>query len=145
MLKIGVTYKSTEETLANLGSRQTAKTETGVPGASTDGKPPRRPRWMRAHPCRRVGRGGPAVTNTREPDPNRRSLVALRIQNQMKIDLLAEFVKVARLEEVSPGKGIPLIDKNIAIFNVDGKICAVPMSVRIRAARWVTEGSTAPS
>ncbi len=40
---------------------------------------------------------------------------------------MADFIEVAALEQIRPGAGSRFIvlDKEMAIFNVDGKICAI--------------------
>ncbi len=40
---------------------------------------------------------------------------------------MADFVEVARIERIPPGSGFPfnVAGKDIAIFNVDGTICAI--------------------
>jgi nitrite reductase/ring-hydroxylating ferredoxin subunit len=40
---------------------------------------------------------------------------------------MAEFVEVMRLEQLPPGKGttVTLADKDVALFNVNGTICAI--------------------
>jgi 3-phenylpropionate/trans-cinnamate dioxygenase ferredoxin component len=39
--------------------------------------------------------------------------------------LFPDFIEVASLDEVQPGTGFRVTDKNIAVFNVAGAICAV--------------------
>ena len=40
---------------------------------------------------------------------------------------MAGFVEVARVDQIRPGSGSPftVADKDVAIFNVDGTICAI--------------------
>ena len=40
---------------------------------------------------------------------------------------MADFIEVTGLEQIRPGAGLRFIvlDKEMAIFNVDGKICAI--------------------
>lgn len=39
--------------------------------------------------------------------------------------LYPDFVEVARLDEVLPGTGFRVMDRPVAVFNVDGTICAI--------------------
>ena len=40
---------------------------------------------------------------------------------------MADFIEIAPVDRIPPGKGAPFstADKDIAIFNVDGTICAI--------------------
>ena len=40
---------------------------------------------------------------------------------------MADFIEIARLEQIPPGAGSRFIvaGKDMAVFNVDGKICAI--------------------
>jgi 3-phenylpropionate/trans-cinnamate dioxygenase ferredoxin component len=40
---------------------------------------------------------------------------------------MADFIEVARVDQIRPGSGSPftVADKDVAVFNVDGTVCAI--------------------
>ena len=60
---------------------------------------------------------------------------------------MADFIEVTGLEQIRPGAGSRFIvlDKEMAIFNVDGKICAISDHCHTPAALWEWESWMARS
>ena len=65
----------------------------------------------------------------------------------LRATTMADFIEVARLEQIRPGTGsrFIVVDKEMAVFNVDGRICAIADTVLTPGALWEWESSTARS
>ena len=137
MLKIGVTYKSTAETLANLGLPPNRRPgNMGFMVHETDGRfSSGGAGRVRAHPRRGVGgelepSGSTARHRVKMIRP---SLIegpspgSCDAPLNLQVTIMADFVEVARVERIPPGSGarFTLADKDVAVFNVDGTICAI--------------------